>query len=157
MNYNALFFRSRLLVFSCFILFVAIGCQSLPDGTPPKGDIVEPFVPSTALPTRAKALNHMVTEFTMQVAMLPSSGRPVVSLLLTDDVLGNELGQNLIDELKREGVVGRVGETHYILKSSSHILGGLKKGGKAISWKVALVSNGKTVVEEKKIVFKTKK
>ena len=142
------------IVLTFFVLFMVVGCQSLPDGTPPKGDIVAPFTPSTTLPSKSKALNHMITEFTMAVTMLPNSGRPVISLLPTDDALGNELGNHLIDELKREGIIGTGGETHYRLKSTSHTLGVLKKGEKTIRWKIKLISKDDTVICKKEIVFK---
>jgi hypothetical protein len=141
--------------FLLLLLFAFTGCETLPDGDPPKGNIVSPFVVSKTLSSREQAVNCMITDLTMEVSMLASSGRPVMSCETKVDKRGVELGQQIIKELKRDGVIGINGTSRYVLKSETKILGVLPKDrGSAIEWSLLLLTKEQQVIYTKKIVFR---
>lgn len=65
-----------LFVLSILLILSICGCNSLPDGTPPAGNIVEPFKNNQKILSRQEAVNYMITSLTMRCQPVANASRP---------------------------------------------------------------------------------
>ncbi len=150
------FFMGRYHLFLCAAsMLLLVSCESIPEGTPPTGEIVK-AKPQKETYSIAAAENLLVNEITMKLVTLPAKGgmarRLAVYIPPKSSPLSPELAGGLMKKLKKTGLAADSanGNQEYLLYSSISedgqywICGIYQADGKKLLWSKTLTLEKKT-------------